>query len=315
MKEQQRNIIVGLTVLVGLVLLATLVVLFTGLPQWFQDGTRVEIRLSQSYEIKSGDPIYLLGKRVGLVDKVGFVDGDPLEGILILATIDADVPLPRNVRARVASRGLVGKKFLVLNPEGPLPKDPATGDVQRFYHEGVIRLEASEAEAQGLLPKEVTDAMQDFGALARKLNELIGPTSQPTTAPASGPADAIPPGLAGTVARMNRTLDALHAIVGDEANQKNLSAGLKHFSEASAGVDELSRQMLTHAETVSKILAEIQTASAAMNTTEGTVGKMLNDPRLYNDMVRVTEQMQLLLKDLRTLAETWQAEGMGVKLK
>ncbi|MBN1941967.1 MAG: MCE family protein [Phycisphaerae bacterium] len=301
MTERTRNLAVGLTVLIGLVLLAVLIVAFAGLPEAFQTGNKIHILFEQTYDIESGDSVYLRGKKIGVVTDVDFTDDDPRKGVTISARIDSDIRLPRNIQARVYTKGLVGKGYLTLQPEGPMPSDTA----EEYYPpDEIITLRGIHSEDSGMLPPKLVQAFEDFGALAKNLNDLIAPeppADQPTadTQPAG---EAFPPGLKGSVARLNRTLDAMNAFFAKG------ETSLK-------GADELIRQLIIDAEDVSKVLHSLQQAADKINEGDGTAGKLLNDPKLYDNLVRVSEQMDGLVKDFRRLAKKWETQGMGVQLK
>lgn len=341
MNETRRNLAVGITVLGALATLGVLIVLFAGLPQWFQTGNTVVIHFEQTHDIIDGDPIYLLGKRVGTVSDVDFTKGDPRKGITITATIDSDIRLPTNIQAKVFTKGFVGKGYLTLIPEGPLKTGPDGKPVEFYPPDETLILAGIHDAGGGMLPAELTEALTEFGQLAENLNDLIAPprTTQPATAEAStttGPAPEPPPGLKGTVVRLNRTLDALHAVVGSVENQKNIRDALAHLADASekatqamdalkelaAGgqktlgqADELTRKLIGDADQISQLLVELQKTVRAVNAGEGTMGKLLNDPKLYNNLLQLTERMDLLVRDFRTLTETWQKQGVNIRLK
>ena len=331
MNENKRNIAIGLTVLVGLAMLCGLIVLFAGLPQIFTTGYTVRMHFWQTHDIRPGDPIYLRGKRVGRVTEVGFTHGDARNGVTIVAKVDSGLRLPRGIQARVFTRGLVGKGYLTLIP-------PArTDEPAEFYTiDDVIELEGVHDKGNGLLPKELTESLKSFGTLAKNLNELIAPV--PGTQPAGrGPGSGgLPPGLRGTVARMNRTLDALYAITGDRQNQTNLKTALANLAKASekadqamaavketadraqktlGGADELTRKLITSADEISALLKSISAMAEKLNTGSGTAGKLLNDPALYDSLVQVGQQMNELVKDFRRLARQWKEKGIDVRLK
>ncbi len=341
MTENTRNVAIGLTVLIGLCMLVVLVLAFTGLPQLFQTGYTIKMHFEQTHDIVPGDPIYLRGKRVGLVQDVEFTDDDPRKGVTITAKVRSDVRLPGNIQARVFTKGLVGKGYLSLIPDGPLPVDPKTGKMKEFYStDEIIVLQGIHDPGSRLLPPELIDAMKSFGKLAENLNELLDPTSLPSpttdSQPSSGPAAEPPRGLKGTIFRLNRTLDALYAIAGNPENQANLQASLENFADASAkasqamdalkeflakgqetltGADELTRKLITDAEDISALLGAVRESVEKINKGDGTVGKLLNDPKLYNNLIKITEQMEALVKDFRRLADKWERKGVEIKLK
>jgi len=249
-----------------------LIIAFAGLPEIFHTGYTIHMHFQQTHDIEPGDPIFLRGKKVGVIRSVGFTDDDLLKGITITARIDSDICLPRTIQAKVFSKGLVGKGYLTLTPDGPMPE----GAPDAFYHpDEKIVLEGIHDPNAGLLPPELTEAFSEFGALAKNLNELAG----------------------------------------DAENQANLKTSLANLARASDKADELMRRLITVAEEVSKLLLTLQAGAEKLNTPEGTAGKFLNDPELYNRLLLASEQMEGLLKDVRRLVQKWDAQGMGVQLK
>lgn len=337
MSENRRNIAIGLTVIVGLAMLGGLILLFAGLPQLFKRGYTVRMYFQQTHDIIAGDAVYLRGKRVGLVADVSFTDGDPRRGVTIVARVDSDILMPRNIEAKVFTKGLIGKGYLSLIP--PAETDE---DVGFFSIDDVIELQGCHDPGAGLLPRELTDSLKNFGDLAKNLNELIAPAQPAVTKPATQPAATqpaksdVPAGLKGTVIRMNRTLDALYAITGDSKNQTNIKTALENLAKAAAkadeamgalkelakkaektlgGADELTRKLITSAEDISALLASIRTMVDKINRGEGTAGKLMNDPKLYNSLTQASQQMIALIKDFRQLTKQWEEKGIEIKLK
>jgi phospholipid/cholesterol/gamma-HCH transport system substrate-binding protein len=346
MQERGKNILVGLTVLVGLAMFAGMIVMFAGLPEWFSTGQRIEITLPQTYDIVSGDPIYLSGMRVGMVRKVQFTHGDPCHGVTMVVTMNANVRLPKNIQARVRKKGLTGKGVLFLTPA---ESAEGAGEQVAFYPRDVtVHLVGKKAAGGGLLPKELTSAFNDFGTLARSLNALVeGQDDATATDPPTGN------GLRGMTVRLSRTLDSIYEITGDKANQDNIKeslAGLQSMTgaenqkalhqlltnleqfagkenqkqlrdalaslaNASDGADELMRQLQSTAGAVSKLTGQLAAVTKKIDSGKGTAGKLINDPALYVNLVEAVEQIEALARDLRAMTATWKKEGVGVKLK
>lgn len=326
MNERGRNILVGLTTLLGLILLGIMIVIFAGLPEMFRPGQKIVMTFDGTYGIESGEPIFLMGKRVGMVADVSFPDGDPTQGAVFTARVDEDIRLPGNLTANIQSKGLLGGAVLTLEPNGAYAVGP-DGAPLAFYPPGeTIVLEGEYSAGTKMpLPPAVSSAMEEFGKLAAGLNKLIGapaemPSTQPTTAPTSRPTTqlaATQPAqdLHGMLFRMNRTLDAMYAVLGDKTNQENFQTSLANIAQASGKFDELTRALIADAEQLNTLLTGLQTSVDSVNQGKGTAGKLLHDPELYANLLRVTQEMEGLMKDFRRLAEQWEKDGVNLKLK
>ncbi len=336
MTDRTRNIAVGLTVIVALALLGILIVIFTGVPELLQTGYVVTMRFTASHDIADGDDVHLHGIRVGKVVSVDFTDpADPAKGVTFAARIDRDIRLPANTQAVVFTRGLVGKGYLDLVLEGPAPTDPRTGRPKYLPNDGTAVLQGVH-RGDGMFPPELSEAARDVSDLARSLKEALAPSApagegEPTTGPAVAAG-----GLRGTLDRLNRTLDALHTVLGSEENQQNIEASLarladaagktteameafRQFAEEARGaggkVNDLADKLIQDAEDISRLMVSLEQTVRKVEAGQGTLGKMVNDPKLYEAMVTATDQLTDVLIEARQLMETWREAGMELKLK
>ncbi len=372
MKEHRRNIAVGITVILGLVLLGAMVLTFAKLPEQFTGGYRLKVRMDTTAGAEAGDFVYFRGIRVGRITDVSFADPDDLgKGVLITLTIDDQYRLPAAVTVAF-TKGFMGNTYVEISPGGPKRVHPETGKPITFAPtdvtlevEGHFRSTSPVDEFGPVLEsfseigRELKPAMQSITRLAENINRMIAPAPGDGNAPTTGPADGntpteLPQGLAGTTDRLNRTLDALYAVLGDAENRDNIKSALANLSEASAKMSEamdavkqiatdanavmssaegtlgeisktavaarkdfdaVTAKVVTGAEDLSKLLTTMRKVVGRIEEGEGSAGKLLKDPKLYNELVDTVKQMKELAKDLRALAQTWKKTGLQVKLK
>lgn len=116
MKESNRNLIVGLTVLVAIVLLAVLVALFAGLPGVFQPGQEFVAYLPSAQGLRDGNAVNYAEIRVGQVTGVHLRDkSHPELGVAVRFRVDADIAITENT-ALVVHRGMMGPPWITLAP-------------------------------------------------------------------------------------------------------------------------------------------------------------------------------------------------------
>jgi phospholipid/cholesterol/gamma-HCH transport system substrate-binding protein len=365
MTDRSKNVAVGITVVVALAALAGMIMLFTGLPSLFQPGYTVHIRASGSHDAHEGDPLHAAGMRVGRITGIRLVDPEhPFEGVRISARIEDDIVLPSNVRAYFYNRGLTGSTYIELKPSGDPYLNPKTGEpFGSFPRNGSITMK-SERAGQGLLPPEASEALKGISDLAKKLNTLFEPSPLPTTGPGAiattGPetkpvmSQGLAAGLKTSVAKLNRSLDAINAIFGDPENQRNLKRTLARMDEATASaaeamdllsqfarqarktlsaadetiesfdtlanvsrqrVDTLMVKLIEDAEQISRLMQSLNRAVTKIESGEGTAGKLLNDPDLYNQLVQVSRQLNTVLTDAKQLIDSWRKGGVPIKVE
>ncbi|HAU37232.1 MAG TPA: hypothetical protein DCX07_05895 [Phycisphaerales bacterium] len=364
MKETSRNVLVGVTVLVALVMLCVMVVAFTGLPEMFQPGYTIRFQAATTLDAREGDPVHISGMRVGRITSVNFSDpSNPAGGVTFTARIRGDLRLPGNARVMFYTRGLAGNAYVEIKSEGESQRGP-DGRVLAFIPTDGSGTLPSVHIGGGAVPQEVMDALRDLShgfreiaKLAQNLNAMLAP--EPASAPATGGAPGTEPaaqtaGLGGTLSKIDRTLDAIYAVLGDAENQANLKASLANLSKAAASaneamgalktfandarqvttraasaaddisetalaarqrIDELAKKLIDNTEKISLLLTTFHQAAAKLEGGDGSAGKLLNDPKLYNNLVEASQQMAGLMKDFRALVDEWKKSGVQIKVK
>jgi len=348
MTEHTKNLMVGLTVIVAMVLLGWMIILFTGLPTLLRSGYEVHVRMEARSEMDVGDKIHLAGKEVGTVSDISFTDPqDPYKGVTMTALVDSDITLPANTALWVTKQTL-GRPWLEFFIEGDMPRDPDTGQTPTLSKVKPDTIVGHAKEAS-LLPDELAPALKGLATLSENLNKLIAPEAQPaaTTGPTTSPTTAPKrKGLAGTLNNLNVTLAGLAKIFGNVENQSNIKASLaslataadkankamdaikefadetrKSFVKAAGSadavgkrVDQLALKLIEDAEKISTLLATINRVALKLEKGEGTAGKLLSDPKLYNNLLEVTSQTKSMLKEFSDLVKTWKESGIKVKM-
>jgi len=66
---------------------------------------------------------------------------------------------------------------------------------------------------------------------------------------------------------------------------------------------------------LSLVLSSMQRIVAKIEAGEGSAGMLVNDARLYRELLDSAEQTTRLMEEIRLLVEKWQAEGIEMKLK
>jgi phospholipid/cholesterol/gamma-HCH transport system substrate-binding protein len=352
MKGRTQNVAVGLTVLAAMTVLGGLIVLFAGLPSFLTGGYEVHIILPATGGISSGDYVNMAGLRVGKISRIAFASGDPTQGVLVVARIDHEISIPANVTA-VVSQQLLGASYLELVPQSPRKLDESGQPVYLPRKGPPAVIEGTVRSADVL--KQLQPAMESFKKVADSISGLIGEQNAtcPATAPATAAAatttsvSTVPASLNGVMVRFSQALDDMHAVLGDRENQQNLKTALASFAKAAQATSdamaalqqtaqeargatsqvarsvdqvttrtsELLGKLVEDAEQISQLTMSINRVVTKIEAGEGSAGRLLNDPALYNEITDATRQLDALLKDFQKLADQWRTGGVKIQLK
>jgi ABC-type transporter Mla subunit MlaD len=111
-------------------------------------------------------------------------------------------------------------------------------------------------------------------------------------------------------------------ILGDQANKENLKSTLANLSEATARATEVMKEFRDFSaagartvEELSKTGAELRLILEKVNSGEGTAAKLVNDGRLYENLLENTQQVQVLLEELKSFIAESREKGLPIKVK
>jgi len=174
-----------------------------------------------------------------------------------------------------------------------------------------------------------------------------GPGQPPTTTRGSpAPSPKQPPNFFAMMARLDDALRAVSEVLGDKENQQNIRAALVNFKTAAAATaatmeqvkvtaqqaqesirkigetselagkrfDELTAKLIEDADRLGTALTRLDSSLAKIDSGDGTLGKLLNDPKLYNNLVDAAAEMKTALTRLQEALEAWKDRGIRLRL-
>src|SRR4029079_18361879 len=94
-----------------------------------------------------------------------------------------------------------------------------------------------------------------------------------------------------------------------ELQKTNTQAALV-ITKTGGHVDDLAKQLGGRLEQLAGALDKFQSVANKVDKGEGTVGKLVNDPKLYDALLETSQELSLTVKDLRRLVEQWEQEGV-----
>ncbi|MFM6975959.1 MAG: MlaD family protein [Sphingobacteriaceae bacterium] len=230
-------------------------------------------------------PVLVNGFQIGRVAKLTLA---PNGKIIAQFQVNPDYKIPKNTIAHLESTDLLGGKAIVfkLGNDQHLASDGdtltgviAVGIMDQLKPvQEKATLIASRMDSvlssinQTLNPEFQRNFNQSFSSIAKTLKTLEG-TSQKVD------------GLVGSQSR--RIADIL-------VNLESMSANLKKISAETAGAN--LGQTLSNA---NKAVADLQKVVAKINAGEGSLGLLINDKQLYSNLANATENLNLLMVDLK----------------
>lgn len=158
-------------------------------------------------------------------------------------------------------------------------------------------------------PGLITTLKNNFSGISTDLDSAIRSADTLMTSINAMVIDESAGSLKNTIAELNETLksfkDLSNSIQGVIAtNDEKISSVLDNFDKTSKDLSELSNEIKEAGlsqtiENLNKTLVSIQNMLQTIDNNEGTIGKLLNDDSLYNNIEAASKEMELLLLDIK----------------
>jgi phospholipid/cholesterol/gamma-HCH transport system substrate-binding protein len=323
----RKNLMVGTTVAVGLVLLGILMLKFGALPAHWFGPTRIpaELHVARADGLSVGSSVNYLGVNVGNVTNLRR-SADQTQ-VVIEVQLDEKNPPPANVVGRIRSQIVGGGSNISLEiPEGSTP----TGRLEA--HASI----PTQFLGVDLLPPEFAQLAVELRLVAQQLRE----------SKLTEHLDATLLTVRAQVEHAGKLIESLDTLVSDPKMREDLRTSLANLrtvtesanrigtslekvgarldsvatnadatiTKTQGHIDELSKQMSDRLIQVSRLLEQFQSIAGKIDQGKGTAGLFINDPKLYENLVDTSKELNLTIADLKLLVKQWTDEGMYIKL-
>ena len=308
---------------IGLLAIITLIVGFFGYR--FLKGQGVFSGRSTYYivyenvdQLGVGDLVVINGFRVGSVTNIT-LNPDNVRSLVVAISVDSELPIPDNAAALIKSDGLLGGHFISLEFD-----EACNGE--NCAESGDYLLAAEESLISSLIgdPAELSpyiDLVKDNAGpiidsiTSRTDTNTIGRTIrnlESTTANLSRVTEKIDLLLAQTSRDLNRTANSVASITENLArNNEKINSILANVDSTTSAIAEVDLQKtLTEVNTsLEQLRSTLRAADGSIqnlnsltgkiDSGQGTLGALINDRELYNQLDRTTTNLDLLLQDFR----------------
>jgi phospholipid/cholesterol/gamma-HCH transport system substrate-binding protein len=285
--QRTRNIIVGIFVVVAMFSFVWLIFKFGDLPTVVGKfrSFQVFVQFPTAQGVQKDTPVRLSGYQIGRVTEVmaperrrDLKTGLEYHQTLVVLSIDKrHVNIPADVKVKLMKRGL-GSSYIEFTV------DPSSQETE-YLADGML-LQGSTGMTSEFFPEE---SQEKLDKLADDLGTLV---------------------------------NSANSILGDEKTRENIKTSLANLSDASEQATRTLKELQEFftagtdaSEELSKALAELRLILEEVNSGQGTAAKLINDGRLYENLLENAQQMQVLLEELRAFMAKSRDKGLPIKIK
>ena len=244
--------------------------------------------------VQNASPIMMKGVKIGSVTGLSF-DPARSDKVVLRFTIKREYRIPTDSEAKIFSNGLMGAKAIEI-PYGTADTYLHKGDTLRSSRDrDLMDVAGSELD---FFKQKVSQLTGDLSRALDNLNRLMEDNAG---------------NIAGTLGNLNSVTGDMAQILSAEKN--NLKSALENLSKFSDMLGDNAQRVDSIIGNVDRVVAQFSEEEFAVKLSqtvghlddlvariaqgEGTVGKLMNDPELYDSLNRACENLSALLADVK----------------
>lgn len=274
---------------IALVAILGIVVLFYGLQflkglDVFSSDDSYYVTFSDVSGLSASSPVYANGYRVGVVKSLNY-DYNPQGSIVAELGLDKKMRIPRGSRAELASDLLGNIKINIILSDDPINMLEKGDTISGAPEQGVM------SKVGGMIPA-LENMLPKLDSIMASLNMLL--------------ADPALRNTLHNVEGMTSSLNATSAELRTLSSQlnKEMPAMMKRTNSVLDNTQQLTAHLAaidvaTMTAQVNQTLANMEQMTQKLNSNEGTLGLLMRDASLYNNLSATAASADSLLIDLK----------------
>jgi len=255
---------------------------------------KVQTTFMRTDGLGTGSQVFIKGVKVGSVSDVQLTASDSVQ---VIMRLDLNRPLPKGTIAYLTSLGLIEGKSIVLEL-GASDENVEYGEsIEGMYVQSMLESLGSKGEALG---DDLSSTFTELKSFLEQLNETFDDSAQSS--------------LNQTLQNTSVATRQIASILDEKQDEidRAISSGSSMMAQLDTlasdnrpRVDSLMISLEKNISELKKIRIELEGASAGLNeiiekinTGQGTIGKMVNDPSLYNNLDSLSNELNDLVKGI-----------------
>lgn len=286
-----KEVKTGILVLLGIILFIFGFNYLKG--QNLLDSSRVFYTTYDNVEgLVPSTPVTINGLSVGKVVDIGFM-GDGSGKLKIKLLVDSDFEFSKNSKAELYETGLIGGKAIAILPAFDGAEKAKDGGTLQ----GTVKAGLTALVNQRLTPLQEKIEVMMVGAdsLLNNLNDVFDDKTKANLRASIA-------GLNDVINNFKATSNSLNKLMAN--NEEKLNSALSNVDKISSNLSKTTEQLANAnlEETVmslEKTIKNFNSISDKINKGEGSIGKLLHDEALYNNLEAASKEMEELVRDIK----------------
>lgn len=275
-----REVKIGLVAVIALAITIYGINWLKGI-QMFRPSSYIFVKFSNANGLTESSPVFADGVRVGIVRSITYDYNRP-GNIIVETEVDTELRIPKGSTAELVSDFMGGIRMNLLLANNPREKHVNGDTIPGLLNTGIM------AKAEDLMPQ--------LEVMLPKLDSILGALNRLANDP--NLAESLK-NIQVTTSNLAQSSKQLNGFMGDELPRltSKLNKTLDNMVLIS---DNLSQ--VDYAAVINKIdatLNHVHSMAEKMNSKESSIGLLLNDTQIYDNLNATSHHAATLLEDLQ----------------
>ncbi len=247
--------------------------------------------------LQTAAPVTIHGVKVGTIESITF-DPSKSSDVSVVLAVKRQYKLPKDTRAVIYNDGIMGGKAIMLEL-GTDTELLERGD--KIISVAGTDLMATAGNELGDLKVKIVAVAESLTTTLQNVNKLVEQNTASLTGTMSN-LNSISSSLDGVLKNERTNIESIVASLNGLAEM--LDQNTERFDRIIGNIDDVAEQ-LEQAKVDSLVKAFTATADnlstmlAAINSGEGSLGELMNDKALYDNLAEASANLSALLADLK----------------
>jgi phospholipid/cholesterol/gamma-HCH transport system substrate-binding protein len=286
---------------VGILTVVALVVLIMGFnflkgKDVFNPSKKIYAVFGKLGSLEKSNYVKINGLNIGTVSETEPTDKN-VTGIKVTIRLTKDVNIPVNSVAYI-SAGLLGSSNITIEP----------GDSAVYLKDGDMLKTREDPGIFGDLPSQAGSTLTNVRSSLDSLKVVFANINKLFDANTKGNLQQAIKNMADATSSLNKLLDENGALATTMRNASSITDNLKKNNDSITAIISNTKQLTKKfsqldlkqaVDSLQSVMSRLKSAISKMTSPDGSLGALMNDKKLYNNINELTLSLQILSDDLR----------------
>ncbi len=242
--------------------------------------------------LSKSSPVTINGLQVGSITDIKFLDSSGK--LVVVMNINNDFDFPKNSFAKIYGGTLIGSKSMAIEPVYGGNGTARSGDtLSSKVDPGLLELVNNRLTP---LQSRIETAVGDVDTLITSVNHILSSETQSSIKRSFENIRITLESLKNTSSDIN---DVVVKNKGNiESSFENINATTENLKNVSDSISRMNIEKISN--DLEESIANIKAVTKKINDKDGSLGKLVNDDQLYQNLEGASKELEELLNDIKT---------------